>query len=369
MLQDVNQRSKFRRRLLAWYVRNRRELPWRLDPKPYHIWISEIMLQQTRVSTVIPYYRKFLERFPDVGSLAAASEEEVLAHWAGLGYYSRARNLLRAARIVLSQYHGVFPARIEEVGQLPGIGRYTAGAICSIAFNRPEPIVDGNVRRVLSRICGFRKPRPDSFFWSMASELVTPHRASEFNQALMEIGALICTPSDPKCSECPVFGLCRARGARGIEKQGKKPGETVELVVLVAARNAKILICREIPVSFIPGSWFFPTAIVQKGASAEAVAARLAGFQNGLVHAGRIRHTITSRRIVAHLYLVLGYIRIAGGRWVEESRMSEYVTSSLFTKAYNRSRVPSDGRDPAGHCGGSGRLGGAPGPFGGGDPG
>jgi A/G-specific adenine glycosylase len=345
MLRDVKQKAKFRRQLLAWFVRNRRDLPWRLDPKPYHVWISEIMLQQTRVSAVIPYYRKFLEHFPDIPSLAAASEEEVLAQWAGLGYYSRARNLLRAARIVLSRYQGVFPERIEEIGQLPGIGRYTAGAICSIAFNRPEPIVDGNVRRVLGRISGFRKPRPDSFFWSMASELVAPHRASEFNQALMEIGALICTPSDPKCNECPIFGLCRARGAKGMGKQGKKPGEIVEIVVLVVSRNGKTMICREIPVSFIPGSWFFPTGIVQNGRSAEEVAARLAGSRNGLVHAGRIRHAITSRRIVAQIFLTRGYVRIAGSRWVDENRMGEYVTSSLFIKAYKQSKVPAGRRD------------------------
>jgi A/G-specific adenine glycosylase len=336
MLWDSKKKARFRRHLLAWYIRNRRNLPWRLDPTPYRVWISEIMLQQTRVNAVIPYYLKFLERFPDVESLSAASEAEVLARWAGLGYYSRARNLLRAARIIATKHQGVFPERIEELRRLPGIGRYTAGAICSIAFNSPEPIVDGNIRRVLGRVCGIKKPQPDSFFWAIASQLIERRGASEFNQALMEIGALICTPADPECDQCPLYALCQTKGARKMEKSVKKREEAVGLAVLVATRSGKTLICRNAPASFIPGSWFFPTGIVQNGESADQVAVRLAGSRDRLIHVGRIRHAITSRRIVADVYSLEASAAIQGGRWVEESLVGEYVTSSLFIKAYKK---------------------------------
>jgi A/G-specific adenine glycosylase len=330
---NAKKTATFRRLLLAWYVRNRRDLPWRLDPTPYRVWISEIMLQQTRVGAAVPYYLRFLERFPDVRSLAAAREAEVLALWAGLGYYSRARNLLRAARIIVSEYQGAFPDGLQEIRDLPGVGRYTAGAIYSIAFNCPEPVVDGNVRRVLGRLYRIDQPAPDSIFWETATALISPRRASDFNQAMMELGALICTPSDPECGACPVNELCYSRGMKNPERAGKKAGVTIELVILVASRKGRTLVCRNCPVSFIPGSWFLPIGLVQKGESTEKVAGRLAGVRGGLVHAGRIRHAITSRRIVADVYALKRGIRIVGGRWVEANRIGDYLISSLFVKA------------------------------------
>jgi A/G-specific adenine glycosylase len=334
---DAKKSAKFRRLLLAWYARNRRELPWRSDPTPYRVWISEIMLQQTRVSTAIPYYVKFLERFPDLESLAGATEQEVLARWAGLGYYSRARNLHRAARVIVAQFRGRFPDRLEEVRQLPGIGRYTAGAICSIAYNQPEPVVDGNVRRVLARLVGWKSPPSDSLVWTAAADLMPREKAADFNQALMEIGALICSPSDPGCNDCPVYELCSSRGAGALAGMAKKPADQVELVILVLTRGQRIWVCRASPVDFIPGSWFLPSRILQKPLSPEETAGRmLGGRQNGFALVGRVRHAITSRRLLAHVFLAQGISRVSGGRWVDSGRVSEYLTSSLFLKACRR---------------------------------
>src|SRR5512145_3517829 len=192
------------RSLLRWYKKHSRALPWRDEPTPYRVWISEIMLQQTQVKTVIPYYNRFLERFPNVETLAKAREEDVLALWAGLGYYSRARNLHKSAALIVHRY-GHFPADFDTILALPGIGRYTAGAICSIAFNQPKPILDGNVMRVLARLYGVagdpRAARPNARLWKLAEDLVLraaktrqPRACSHLNQSLMELGALVCTP-------------------------------------------------------------------------------------------------------------------------------------------------------------------------------
>ncbi|MBI3317834.1 MAG: A/G-specific adenine glycosylase, partial [Candidatus Omnitrophica bacterium] len=196
--------ERFRRQLLAWYLKNhRKDLPWRKTTDPYRIWVSEIMLQQTQVATVIPYYRRFLKRFPTLRSLAIAQATEVVEAWSGLGYYSRARNLHSAAQEVLWWHGGRLPREPEELLKLPGIGRYTAGAIASIAYDRPAPVLDGNVARVLSRTVGIRRkiqdPAVQKKLWATSSALVPPKSPGTFNQALMELGALVCTPKDPQC--------------------------------------------------------------------------------------------------------------------------------------------------------------------------
>jgi len=206
---DIKQIQKFRIKLLHWYSENRRDLPWRHNPTPYRVWISEIMLQQTQVKTVVPYYNRFLKQFPDVESLARSSEQNVLKHWAGLGYYSRARNLHRAARDIVG-IHGTFPTEHDEILALPGIGRYTAGAICSIALNQPRPIVDGNIRRVLIRLNAIRRKVSESYFWDLMKRLLPERNISSFNQAMMELGALICLPFQPNCMQCPLKSLCKA---------------------------------------------------------------------------------------------------------------------------------------------------------------
>ena len=227
-----------RRLLLDAYDAGNRSLPWRGESDPYRIWVSEVMLQQTRVETVVPYYERWLERFPDMDSLAAADEDEVLRLWQGLGYYSRARRLQEGARVVRERYSGTLPEKSEELRELPGIGEYTAGAIASIAFGEAVPAVDGNVKRVLSRL--FDLPDPTSAqFRTLAKALVDPQRPGDFNQALMELGALVCVPRSPRCEVCPLEAECLAmeRGTVA-ERPAKRPKKTVpelEMVVLVAA--------------------------------------------------------------------------------------------------------------------------------------
>ena len=207
--------ARFRRSLLAWYAHNARALPWRESHDPYRVWLSEIMLQQTRVAAVIGHYEEFLRRFPTVEKLAAAREASVLAAWSGLGYYRRARMLHAAAKVVVREHGGKFPATAEELRALPGIGRYTAAAISSIAFGEPVAVVDGNVERVLQRVSGRRLAGEE--LWQAAEELLDRKRPGDFNQAMMELGATVCTPRAPGCLICPVVELCATRGELAAE--------------------------------------------------------------------------------------------------------------------------------------------------------
>src|SRR6266852_2892744 len=207
---DADAQRRWRRRLLPWYDRNRRDLPWRQNRDPSRVWLSEIMLQQTRVAAVLDHYRRFLQRFPTVQKLAAARESSVLAAWSGLGYYRRARMLHAAAKVVVKKHQGSFPGTAAGLRDLPGIGRYTAAAIASIAFNAPTAVVDGNVERVLGRVFGDNLPEED--LWQAAENLLSRARPGDFNQAMMELGATVCLPRQPRCSICPVFDLCVTRG-------------------------------------------------------------------------------------------------------------------------------------------------------------
>jgi A/G-specific adenine glycosylase len=220
----------FGRELLGWYDIVKRKLPWRINRDPYRVWVSEIMLQQTRVDTVIPYYERFMKRFPTVQALAEAPEDDVLKHWEGLGYYSRARNLQTGAREVVDRYNGIVPDDAAAVASLKGVGPYTAGAIMSIAFNRPEPAVDGNVMRVLSRFWlledDIAKPAARVKIERLARSIIPEGRAGDFNQALMELGALVCTPKSPGCLTCPVMEHCAGRLA----------GREVELPIKTKAK-------------------------------------------------------------------------------------------------------------------------------------
>jgi A/G-specific adenine glycosylase len=228
----IGRSSDFAKRLLRWYDRSRRDLPWRLGPgrpgplDPYHVLLSETMLQQTQVATVVPYFHRFLERFPTFKDLAAAPEQDVLRLWQGLGYYSRARNLHATARKIVSDFGGLLPSDVQDLLTLPGIGRYTAGAVASIAFGRPAPILDGNVTRVLCRLDAIRSdPRDKSTLdklWSRAEELLPARRPGDFNSAMMELGATVCTPRNPQCLICPVRAHCQA-AASGLQDKIPAP--------------------------------------------------------------------------------------------------------------------------------------------------
>ena len=245
--------AAIRRRVARWYIRNQRDLPWRRTRDPYAIWISEIMLQQTRVAAVVPYYERFLARFPDAASLAQASEAEVLALWSGLGYYSRARNLQRAARQIADTRR--FPDNYEDIRQLPGVGAYTAAAIASIAFGLPYAVVDGNVRRVVARLANDAK----ADMQAVSDGLLDPREPGRSNQALMELGALVCLPREPLCGSCPLVSWCAARrhGTQAdLPPQRVKP-ETVYLkrTLLLIQRHNMILLTSS---TRVHGFWDLP---------------------------------------------------------------------------------------------------------------
>ena len=264
---------RLRARLLAWFDEHARDLPWRRDPSPYETLVSEVMLQQTRVETVIPYYERWLARFPDVNALADAPEDDVLRAWEGLGYYSRARNLHGAARAVRERFGGALPSEYHALCELPGVGDYTAGAVASIAFGRVEPAVDGNVKRVLSRLYDLEAPRPADLR-ERAAALVDPERPGDFNQALMELGATICTPRSPACPDCPVESLClaRARGTVALRPAPRKRAAvpSFELFTLVALdRRDRVLLRRRPATGLLANLREFPSIDLDPAADPE----------------------------------------------------------------------------------------------------
>lgn len=260
----------FQHDLVTWFEREQRDLPWRKDKDPYKVWVSEIMLQQTKVDTVIPYFNSFIEKFPNIQSLAEAKEDKVLKAWEGLGYYSRARNLQSAVREVHQAYDGVVPNTPKEISSLKGVGPYTTGAILSIAYGVPEPAVDGNVMRVLSRILlieeDIAKPKTRKIFEDVIRELISQENPSYFNQGLMELGALVCTPTSPSCLLCPVREHCRAFH-KGVQtdlpvKSKKKSTKQVALVAAVLQNeDGKFLIHRRPSQGLLANLWEFPNFV------------------------------------------------------------------------------------------------------------
>lgn len=224
--------------LLAWFAQHQRDLPWRHTYDPYQVWVSEIMLQQTQVKTVLPYFERWMKALPTIEAVARASEERILKLWEGLGYYTRARNLHKAAKVIVEKHNGKFPQNLTDIRALPGIGRYTAGAIASIVFNQAEPIVDGNVIRVLARWTNFRKNTRDKknleSIWSQAKALIPKSDARNFNQALMEFGALVCTPKNPACEKCPLQSVCKAYKAGTVDSLPNRGPSTRKIAITVA---------------------------------------------------------------------------------------------------------------------------------------
>jgi A/G-specific adenine glycosylase len=309
---SASQKQTLRRKLLAWYARNARKLPWRESRDPYRVWISEIMLQQTQVATVRDYFARFVQALPTVHHLAAADEQDVLRLWEGLGYYRRARQLHAAARNVVAEHDGKFPRTVEELRELPGIGRYTAGAIASIAFDQRAPILEANTIRLLSRLIAYRDDPlatvGQQVLWQVAEEILPQRRSAEFNQALMELGSLVCTPSEPKCGECPLSTLCAARAAGAqhdipLPKPRKVYTDVREAIVIVR-KQGRVLMRQCSPKERWAGLWDFPRfAIEAEGPlfAAEEIVQKLAaqtGVRCGtptLLHT--IRHGVTRYRI------------------------------------------------------------------------
>ncbi|GAB4578899.1 MAG: A/G-specific adenine glycosylase [Anaerolineales bacterium] len=259
--------------LLSWYNTRKRALPWRETSDPYAIWVSEIMLQQTRVDTALPYYTQWMARFPTIEALAAADQQEVLNTWEGLGYYTRARNLHKAAQLLVRAYNSQLPNTVAALRKIPGIGPYTAGAIASLAFGRDEPVVDGNVRRVLARLFNLTEPADSPAgirrLWELAAAHLPPGRAADYNQALMELGALVCTPRHPACETCPLHAHCEAYRL-GIQEQlpklkRKTPTPHYIVTAAVIRQNGHILLAQRPQDGLLGGLWEFPGGKLEPG--------------------------------------------------------------------------------------------------------
>ncbi len=266
-LPDIDDRREiFADRLLTWFADHRRDLPWRRTADPYRIWISEVMLQQTRVSTVVPYFERFTERFPDLPSLADAEMDDVLKAWEGLGYYRRARHLKAAAEMVVRDGGQTLPEDYDGMLALPGVGRYTAGAVMSLAHDQPHPILDGNVRRVLSRVWAIdadpRAAATGRWLWETAERLLPADRAGAFNEAMMELGATVCTPRTPLCSECPLVELCDGHAAGTPTDYPVRPPKKaiphVDVTAGIIRRGSRFLITQRRPEAMLGGLWEFP---------------------------------------------------------------------------------------------------------------
>lgn len=341
----------FAKKLLAWYEKNKRALPWRQTRDPYRIWLAEILLQQTRVETALPYYTKFLARFPDVFALAHASLDAVLKTWEGAGYYARARNSHRAAQELVEQYRGAFPKEIREIRKLPGIGRYTAGAIASIAFDADEPAVDGNVTRVLCRYFGIRDdPKANATqerLWAIAADLLPHGHAREFNQALMELGALICVPKNPRCAACPLRKNCFAR-ADGLQnilpvKRAKQKLPHKIIAAGVICKRGKILIQQRLNQGLLGGLWEFPGGKVEAGESLTECVARECREELGIAaRVGEkiisVDHAFSHFSITLHAFhceYISGRIKLESAqkyKWVAVDELAQYAFPAANTK-------------------------------------
>jgi len=329
--------------LLAWFRTRQRAVPGRREADPYRIWVAEVMAQQTRIQTVAPYYDSFLERFPDIAALAASSLDDVLKAWEGLGYYGRARNLHRAARELMRDYGGRLPEDPARLRALPGIGPYTAGALASIAFGRPEPAVDGNVRRVLSRLHDLEAPSPpvlDALARSLIAD--ADGEAGPLNQALMDLGSSVCTPRSPRCPDCPVSASCLSleRGTVSL-RPGRRPRRELphhDIGAALVWRGSMLLIARRPEDGLLGGLWEFPGGKVETGESPAEAARRevreeLDVETEILRPADTVRHAYSHFRITLHLFharWVSGGPPLAAGpadspRWVRPAALVRYA--------------------------------------------
>ncbi len=330
--------------LVDWFTRNQRDLPWRKLYDPYQVWISEIMLQQTQVKTALPYYDRWMKALPDIESVANASEDKILKLWEGLGYYSRARNLQKAAKMIMERHGGLFPNKFEDILELPGIGRYSAGAIASIGFNQNFPVVDGNVIRVLARLFAFedntRLPKNVERFWKWAEELIPEGQARFFNQGMMELGALICSPKSPKCESCPWQSLCVAK-KKDLELHLPNRGESQKLISIrvtcaVIRHKGKIFIQKRPNHGLMGGLWEFPGGKAESGESELKAIHREIGEELGVTlknvkKIDRIKHGYTKFDVDLHCFsaeLASGTLKLTAateGKWVSPKALGKFA--------------------------------------------
>jgi A/G-specific adenine glycosylase len=371
---NARELGTFRKQLLGWFRQFQRDLPWRRTKDPYRIWLSEIMLQQTRVAAAIPYYERFLQRFPDVHALAAAPQEEVLRLWSGLGYYSRARNLQKAVQEIVAKHGGQFPKRLDDALALPGIGNYTAAAILSIAFGERHAVLDGNVARVLARLGAILGDLRESHRWQelqkTADALLEPESPGDWNQAMMELGATLCTPKSPQCLLCPVAQFCEGHklGIAESLPEKRKKRATVEVtlagavfvdekgqtLLLPPPKNTKEKATADHVPTLVSKMWHFPTLSVtgEPGGNLisffRTIMPRAQRHKWHLVSAGKVRHAVTYRAITVLPFLieVKNLPRVPGARRVPLSDISRLPVSNL-TRKVARAALAAGASTPA----------------------
>ena len=355
-MHDAKWKSALRRKLLKWFDENQRDLPWRKNKTPYRIWVSEIMLQQTQVATVIDYYNRFIKQFPNVKKLAAAPESDVLKLWEGLGYYRRARQMHAAANVVMDQHGGKFPTEFDQVIALPGIGRYTAGAILSISSDQRTPILEGNTIRLFARLMTMKSdPRSTAnqkALWDFSESLLPRKRCGDFNQALMELGSEVCSPKQPKCLLCPIKNLCPTY-VQGLQREipvaaKKMKYEDINEAVIVVQRNGKYLLRECGPGERWAGLWDFPRYGLQKNASHTQLTSMLKQ-QTGLTVKLRpsnkqIKHAVTRFRITLDCFVaddIQGRLKKSSTRlkWMTNQEINEApmsITGRKIAKTLGR---------------------------------
>ncbi len=323
--------------LLAWYHKHARTLPWRDHPDPYVVWVSEIMLQQTRVETAIPYFEKWMRLFPDIKALAKAGERDVLNVWEGLGYYSRARNLHKAAKIVAERFNGELPRDLEDLRSLPGIGLYTVGAIASMAFGMDEPTLDGNLRRVFARLYDVREyadsPAGEKILWDLAAQNLPKGKAGDFNQALMDLGATICTPKNPRCLICPLMDICKARengsqDMRPVLKVKKGSPHYVHAAGVIVTRG-RVLLAKRPSKGLLGGMWEFPNGRVESDPAKELSTALNAAYRLKVKRKealGIVQHAYTHFKVTVHAFRCesVSVPKDENLKWVRLSELEEY---------------------------------------------
>jgi A/G-specific adenine glycosylase len=341
-------KQRLRRRLLAWYANHERDLPWRRSRDPYRVWVSEIMLQQTQVTTVRDYFERFLRAFPNVGRLAAANEQQVLRLWEGLGYYRRARQLHAAARIVVADHGGHLPQDVNALQRLPGIGRYTAGAIASIAFDERAPILEANTTRLLSRLVGYRedplKAAGQRLLWQTAHDILPHKHVAKFNQALMELGSLVCTPAEPRCDECPLSCECRAfaHGSQHEIPRAKPRQQYTDLheAAVVIRKGGRVLLRQCGAEERWAGLWDFPRFAVEAEGplfARDEIVAQVRD-QTGITCelgplAKTIKHAVTRYRITLDCYRAQYKSgRPKSSRWIRGGELADLPLSSTGRK-------------------------------------
>jgi len=342
---SLPQTGKIQKNLLQWYKKNGRDLPWRETMDPYAIWVSEIMLQQTQVATVIPYYQNFLKSFPTVRHLAKADSSKVLKVWEGLGYYSRARNLHHASQIVLNHFHGTVPDNLKDLVNLPGIGRSTAGAILSFAFQKEAPILDGNAKRVIARLFAVSenpaKGKAEGLLWRLSESLLPKGDAGSFNQGLMDLGATTCTPKEPLCSQCPLRDLCKGKASGEPErfptKTIRKTIPHIEAVSAVILKNGRVLLRQRPPEGLLGGLWEFPNWPVEEKKDLKKHLKRKVKSEIGLgvkgnEPIGSFRQTFSHFKLTLQVFRCLHHYGKTKEEWVSIQDLHLYPMSRIHRR-------------------------------------